>query len=267
MASNVLPAEVEAPLLRFREFYQELFEIKRLLREGDWTTLLGRALTDPIHKDDEILSALRTRLRHVIAAQGFATEVAQNNRAVSIDSRYVMAAVADEALLHGEANWPGRAGWQETPLEAVLYRTRIAGDRIFEAAETLAKPHIPDPEGVAVTLLLALQMGFRGRYFPGDPHDEIGRLRKSLLARIFHDYAPSSLRFNGLMAGAAEPLLLREPHRLPQIRPWSLAIGGLILAYLAVSWMIWRSDVREVLVSARNAVAVFQSVAAAQPAR
>ena len=73
-----------------------------------------------------------------------------------------MAAVADEVLLHGPA-WPGQEAWPATLLEEALYGSRIAGERIFRTAHDLVESQ-PRRSGVAVSILLALMLGFRGRY-------------------------------------------------------------------------------------------------------
>ena len=259
MPSTALPIEADAALRRFRQFYDELFTVKQLLREGDWPALLGYRPADPAHMEEEVLQAVRQRLRSAIAAQGFGGAVPQGAPA-GVDPGYVMAAIADEALLHGVLAWPGRSRWHETPLEAVLYRSRIAGDLIFRAAEAVAKPQVHDPNGVAMSILLALEMGFRGRYHADDPHGEIPRVKERLLKVVFHNTDPGAITFGSLIAGAAEPLARHAPDRLPRLRPWGLAIGGVVTAYLLISWLIWRNQVSDVLRTAHTALKTFQSL-------
>ena len=256
--TTALPNEAETALRRFRLFYDELFTVKQSLGQGDWTAVLGHRAADPGHLDDALLVAVRLRLRNAIAAQGLGGAIPPDAPA-GVDQGYVMAAVADDALLHGDMTWPGRAGWLETPLEAVLYRSRIAGDRVFQAAEALAKPQARDRNGLAMSILLALEMGFRGRYHAGDPHGEIPRLRRLLLRTLFPHTEPDALALDSVLAGAAEPLAQHAADRLPRLRPWGLAIGGVGVVYLLLSWMIWRSEVRYVLRDARTAVTAFQS--------
>jgi len=259
MAPPPLPPEAEAALRHFRQFYEELFTIKQWLREGDWTALLGHRPADPGQLEAEMLLAVRVRLRSAIAAQGFGG-AASVGAPAGVDPGYVMAAIADETLLHGVVSWPGRNGWHETPLEAVLYRSRIAGDRMFQAAEAVAKPQVHDAQGLAISILLALEVGFRGRYHAGDPHNEIQRVKESLLKAIFRNTDPGAIGSDSLLAGGAEPLTYREAARLPQVRPWGLAIGGVVAAYLLISWLIWRSEVSYVLHATRTALGAFQSL-------
>ena len=265
MPVTIIPIEAAAALRSFRQFYEELFTIKRQLQAGDKKALLADHTPTPDvaprRPDEEVLLAIRMRLRNAIAAQGFGGAVSPGAPA-GVDPGYVMAAVADEALLH-DVGWPGREGWYETPLEAVLYRSRIAGDRIFQAAEVLARPDSRDPNGVAMSILLALEMGFRGRYHAGDPRGEIPKVKQRLLRVIFGNTNPNAIPLGSLITGAAQPLIHHQPDRLPRLRPWGLAIAGLVVAYLLVSWLMWRTEVSYVLDTARSAVNTFQSLSKA----
>lgn len=249
MAPPAIPVEAETALRQFRQFYQELFTVKRLLREGDWATLLSRRAAAG-QMQEQVLLAVRLRLRSAIAAQGFGGPVAPGAPA-GVDPGYVMAAVADATLLHDVA-WPGRDGWAETPLEVVLYRSRIAGDRIFQAVEEIGERRTRNTDGVAMTILLAFEMGFRGRYRGFDDNGEIERVKEVLFERVFHAPYAMADGFDGLTVGAAEPLAGHQPAQLPRLRPWVLAIGGVTVAYLLVSWLIWWSEVNEIVHTARD---------------
>jgi type VI secretion system protein ImpK len=256
MPPPILPMEAETALRRFRQFYEELFTVKRLLREGDWARLVGRRATAG-STEDQVLLAVRMRLRTAISAQGFGSGVAHHAPA-GVDPGYVWTAVADAALLH-DVSWPGRDGWAETPLEVVLYRSRIAGDRIFEAVEALTRRNTPDPDGVAMTILLAFEMGFRGRYHGIDDDGEIDRLRTTLFGLVFHAPPGIPRDFGGLTVGATESLDARGSVRLPSIRPWGLAIGGVAIGYLLVSGLIWWNQVDDIVGTARYAVELLSS--------
>jgi type VI secretion system protein ImpK len=249
MPTSTLPLEAERALRRFRQFYDELFTIKRLLREGDWATLIGRRAAVGT-TEEQVLLAVRLRLRSAIAAHGFGGAASARTPG-GIDPGYVWAAVADASLLH-DVSWPGRDGWAETPLEVVLYRSRVAGDRIFEVIEELARCHTPDPDGIAMTILLALELGFRGRYHGNDDHGEIERLKTRLHDLIFQGSTAFG-EFDGLTVGAAEALSARFSTNLPSVRPWRLAIFGVVVGYLLLSWLIWWRQVGDIVLNARDA--------------
>jgi type VI secretion system protein ImpK len=246
MTPQTLPPEAEAALRKFRQFYQELYAIKRQLADSDWGGVTGgRSIATGL--PEALVRAVQQRLRRAIAAQGYGGPIAPGAPA-GIDPGYVMAALADEALLHDVA-WPGHDGWAELPLEDFLYRSRIAGDRIFQAVDILAARYTPDADGLAMTILLALEMGFRGRYHGVDDQGEIERVRLDLYQIVFRARPRES---DGLVTGAAEKLAGANRVRLPPLQPWitaTVAVGG---GYLLLSLLLWWMQVSGVVASARG---------------
>jgi type VI secretion system protein ImpK len=262
MQPTILPDEADTALRRFRAFYEELFAIKQALREGDWLAVMGGRAMMGGAAEDQVARAVQMRLRRAIAAQGFGGPIPAGALA-GIDPGYVMATVADEALLHG-VSWPGRPFWIDTPLEQVLYRSRIGGDRIFQAVEDLTSRQRPDPDGTAMTILLALELGFRGRYRTADADVErendaaIMRAKYRLFELIFRSRYLEDDKPVDLVVGATEPLGRRQPPRLPQLRPWLLAVSAVIAGYLALSWLIWIGEVAAIIDNAHHITAALQ---------
>jgi type VI secretion system protein ImpK len=259
MTALVLSREAEAALRRYRAFYRELFALKHLLRAGDFSGLLGETAMAG-RTDDQTLHAVRQKLRTAILVdEGVGADKPALGRRDGISPGYVCAAVADAALLH-DIDWPGRARWAETPLEVLLYRTRIAGDRIFDAIDDLVAGRQYDAEATALTILLAFETGYRGRYRDADDGGEIGRLKARLFEFVFRvpPTAPSALR--DLVVGAEGALVNTHPVSLPAIRPWLMAIVGLALAYLFVSFVLWRNDVGALLGDAARAAAMTHQI-------
>ncbi len=256
MPPPILPDEAAIALRRFRDFYDELYTVKSLLRENNWTALLGHSATADnagTIDDQAILLAVRSRLRNAIAAQGFGGPVSDRAPA-GVDPGYVWTAVADAALMH-DPQWPGQKGWADKPLEVELYGSRDAGDRIFEAVAELVRRHTePDPDGVAMTILLAFELGYRGRFRGNDDHGEIEKGKASLLSLVFHRSSTVSDDFDGwLTAGASETLAGRNPARLPRLRPWGWAMAGVVVGYLLISWLIWWTEVDYIVNTATDA--------------
>jgi type VI secretion system protein ImpK len=244
MPPPALPAEADAALRRFRRFYGELSVVKQLLRESDWATLLGGRATG-CDRAEPLFRAVQARLRRAIIAQG------ATGPAGGIDPGYVMAAIADEALLY-DIDWPGRELWAKTPLEAALYSSRRAGDQLSQAIERLAARGAADPApgagGLAMTLLLALQMGFRGTTEP----DSIEKLKRQLYELVFRTRTTAGIDVDSLVAGAAAKLGGGRPTRPPRLLPWVAASFLVLTGYLAVSWLVWWSQVSDVVDTARR---------------
>lgn len=245
-----LPAEADTALRRFRAFYAELFAIKRTISEQDWEALLGRrAASAPVQ--EQLLRGVQTRLRRAIAAQVPVTSAPAGP--AGVDPAYVMAALADEVLLH-DVTWPALEQWAENPLEALLYRTRVAGDRIFQAVDAVTARNAPDTEGVGMMILLALQMGFRGRYRGRDDEGVLQAARERLYGALFRGRYRASADPGELVAGQAEPMTDRRPAVLPPLRPWLYALLGLAALYLVASYAVWLAQVSDVAAAAARIV-------------
>lgn len=73
---------------------------------------------------------------------------------------YAFVALVDERLLFDE--WPGRTAWQPRPLEARLYGSRTAGERLPRAIHKLLKERAPASRDLANVYLQCLILGFYG---------------------------------------------------------------------------------------------------------
>ncbi len=266
MATLVLSRDAETALRRYRVFYRELFQIKRLLQTGNFAALVGDAAASGMLSGsvgEQTLQAARQRLRTAILVdeglgEGAGAGLAAGRRA-GISPGYVCAAVADAALLH-DIDWPGRSGWAETPLEVLLYRSRIAGDRIFDAVDDLVARHREDAEATALTILLALETGYRGRYRDSDDRGEIERLKARLYEFVFRIPPTAAFPLKGLAVGAEEALVNARPVSLPALRPWLMAVVGLTLVYLFVSLALWHDGVASLVSDAARAVDLLHQV-------
>ncbi len=186
---------------------------------------------------------IRRELAEAIGALGYVPVRAPD--ALRIDSGYVLAAFADELLLTRCAAWAEAEGWDREPLEAALYGTALAGDRVFAAADALVEGRRDDLP-TATTLLLALMMGMRGKWLGRDDRGTLVQLRAALYGivtgtvYVADDDAPyqrASLRPTTL-TGASD-------RRLPTLWPWLTALAAVILLYLPVSHLVWYSQVKQ----------------------
>lgn len=216
----------------FRLFHAGLLAIRESIAPADPTTV--KAVRPPG------IDALRVRLARDIADLGYRHDLIGD---APVDVGYVLAAVADEVILVQCRTWAHYGEWVDRPLEAVLYGTRIAGDRLFAAADELVARRRSDP-GTATAILLALMTGFRGRYQGQDEPTRIERLKTQLYALVCRrdywedDRAPYDMP--DLAASALEGPSLR---RLPALWPWLVALAALVLAYFPISHLLWSEQV------------------------
>ncbi len=74
---------------------------------------------------------------------------------------YAFVALVDETLLFSP--WAGQAAWQEKPLEARLYGSRNAGERLPVAIKKILDERAPASRDLANVYLQCLILGFHGR--------------------------------------------------------------------------------------------------------
>jgi type VI protein secretion system component VasF len=108
---------------------------------------------------------------------------------------------------------------------------------------------------VAVSVLLALMLGFRGRFHGTDDRGEIAALKEGLFGVIFHLPYPVQVDFQTLLSeGAPQPLDQPSRRRLPSLRPWLMGILLLISGYIVLSDVLWSSAVSEILTLSNNII-------------
>jgi len=248
MTRLTLSPEAVGAVQQFRQFYRELFDIKQCIESGRWNDFSTSPSPDSVALPDGAAARIIfTRLYRAIAGQGFGSRGRDRGNGAPVDVGYVMAAVADEVLLHG-AGWPGREAWSATLLEEALYGSRIAGERIFRTAHDLVESQ-PRRSAVAVSILLALMLGFRGRYHGTDDRGEIGALKERLFGVIFQLPYPVQIDFETLLCDDvnSSPLNQASVRVLPSLRPWLMAILLIITAYIVVSDVLWREAASPIL--------------------
>lgn len=236
-------------LAQLRQFYRELMRVKYALRGGAAKSLAGgeseERQQDPVVLVHHHLKAYLERL-YVGGTRAGGIYSAELYR----ETQYVMAALADEVLLY-MTDWAGRAQWKDNLIEMALFQTRIAGERVFDHIDALIGRGTAANADLAAVYLVALSLGFRGKYRA--IHDQTAlRQYRHALRQIIERHAP--LRLAGelpVFADAyAHTLDEERPVRLPHLRPWIVAIVVVLAAYLAAQHVVWvrsTSDVVNIL--------------------
>jgi type VI secretion system protein ImpK len=168
-------------------------------------------------------------------------------------ARYLKVALADEALI-ALPDWPQRQEWIACPLEYQLYGSRCAGERIFDRINGLLQAPPGTQRELAQLYLMALAMGFQGRYRKqeGGPSDLLAWRRK-LYRHAFGRWPDSALgdgdRLNDLaLRHMPQPYQHTRagiaPRLLPNPRRWAAYFVLLVLALAGLSQLAWESDTR-----------------------
>lgn len=229
-----------ALLNQFRAFHAELSGIREALALGDRLVGENQARPDP----GEVAQRINRRLHRLLDAQaaqamrGGGSYAAQQYR----EAQYLMVALADETLLHGEG-WSGREQWMDNLLELSLFGTRVAGEKLFQNLDSLLAMRTPDPDLMAVYLAV-LSLGFRGRYWRQQDNPQLRRYRKALADRLHEARQEGARQEEGrlkqLCAGAYMSTLSRETAtKLPHLRPYVIGFIVLFSLYTLVAHGIW----------------------------
>jgi len=222
-------------ILQFRDFYRELIALKRISRE--------RTEGGDAEIRQRIITVLDRQLRVAIQFGG-------NYLAAYEEARYVMVALADETFLHSE--WEGRFTWNFQLLETQIYQTHVAGDLFFQRIDQLITLRDDLKIELARIYLMALALGFQGRFRGADPTGELSAYRQRL-----YDYVADGERLladgkNPLFPETGEHLLNSNPlSLLPPVRRWALRLAILVVIAIGVQQVVWRyfltPDVRHVV--------------------
>ena len=177
----------------------------------------------------------------VLEAQSIEAQRAGGRYAFEVnrEAQYVMAALADEVLLN--FSWSGRDVWTSCLLEEALFKSRIAGDRFFEQIDDLLRTRDPARRELALIYLLALSLGFQGRYRGTDCGPKLQDYRVALY-RFRYGRPPDPGDAGRQLSPQAYLYTVGDarPQQLPYIRRWVLVMILVFVSMLGVSQLIWQ---------------------------
>jgi type VI secretion system protein ImpK len=230
-------------LSQFREFYSELINLKKLIRGGATFGAMG---TPEKTEGDRAAVAVADRLAAVMEQQSMlAGRRGSDYTGFYRQAEYVMAALADEILLH-HLNWSGKQAWNNHLIEYRLFKTRIAGEEFFTRLDRLLQTRDPMYKDLATVYLLAIMLGFRGKYWGSHDQVKIDSYRRQLFTFIFHGQPGLKLETKKLFPEAYLHTVEEGAGRkVPQVKIWYVLLAGLIIVYLVVARSIWINSTAE----------------------
>lgn len=239
-----MPERIGAPLFllaRFAEFFEEVESIKLAIAEGRLGALLSVGDEAPPTRPEDLATRVSSRLAAVLLAQRKALERTSSPSLIDAHEQamYVMAALADELFIL-EIDWSGRDAWMEVLLERKLFQSRNAGVHFFDMAEALLGSRTIDAlhVDVAAVMVLALRLGFKGKYRGEHSHAELRELRARLFRLVERVHGQDE-------TGIAFPQTLTQLQsggkrlRLAPLTPWFIGGAVLLVVYLIVSSAVW----------------------------
>lgn len=230
-------------LTSFRELYAEVVRWKEKLHR-EMRTEAGKQETSPREVWDALLGLLE---RQAIAVRRTGGEYAAE---LYREAQYVMAALADEVFLH--LDWDGREIWRGNLLETRLFGTQRAGDLIFDRIEAILRTRDPLQTELGKVYLLALALGFQGRYRSsgggagGDGEARLLGYRRALYGFVGNVDPDAPADSRALLPEAyVSTVEAADSRRLPNARRWVTAAVLLLLLWAGVSHFVWLDLTRE----------------------
>jgi type VI secretion system protein ImpK len=238
MPKPVIATEVfgTSPLLeKARTLFSDILELRQRLQAVSAPTRFAGKLT-PGPTVEELHRWMLDRIRQQTGPEG-APRGSLIERHLE-ECRYVLATFADEVLVH--TPWYGHQGWRENLLEDALFGTHAAGDRIFDEVERLLRERDPARAEVAAVYLMALSLGFQGRYRELGAEALLQDLQRQLFTLAFQRAPEPDSPGRRLVDQAyAHTRDERTDRRLKRRWPWSAAIAAVALSTLAASGSLW----------------------------
>lgn len=156
------------------------------------------------------------------------------------EAQYVMVALADEIFLHME--WEGKRVWVSNLLESKIFQSHVAGELFFQKLDRLLMDRDPVYKDLAAVYLMALSLGFKGKYRGSDDSGKLARYRQRLFSFIFRREPQLSQDAKHIFPEAYYHTLREENRkRVPNPKVWVVVLCIVIFAYLAVTHGLWMS--------------------------
>ena len=218
--------------VHFRVFYSEIERARR--------TALKVSEADA----DVVASNLSKHLVQVIELQTLEVRRLGGKSGADIEShaRYLKAVLADELLLNFD--WAGRKAWRHALLEATLFKTSLAGDKVFDDIEQILSAREPAQRRSATLYLHVLSLGFQGRHRAhedgGKGAETLASLRRELFQFVYQRAPDLQGRDRVLTEQAYTSTLSHlKARRLGRINRWTLVFVLALLLLFGLSELLW----------------------------
>jgi type VI secretion system protein ImpK len=233
----------------FQDFYSEVIRLRHLAENGAASEepSFGVLADTPEEKapGEKHAQYISTRLAELMDRQALfaGRSVGEIGYRLYREVQYVMAALADETFLNLEIQgkaWSGRDYWLRHLLETQLFDSHNAGQEIFSRLDRLLDQPERSYTDIYAVYLLALSLGFRGKYWGVDDGGLLQRYRARLFARVYRRQPELFSGHNRLFPEAYRHTLSEgAAKRLPAPSRWFAALALAVLVWLGVTWIFW----------------------------
>jgi len=250
------PSELESSFLlkQFHTFYEQVVRQKAVIAE------IENGTAELLAEEGENTEAERVHAVQVILIKVLEEQVLESRRhggEYGVDyyrkAQYVMAALADEVFLN--MSWEGRELWKTNLLEFKFFGTHVAGEMLFTKIEELLKDRDPALIEIAAIYLMALSMGFRGKFKDKDDAGMLDYYRSQLFTFIFKANADLTSETKQLFPETYNYTLDKsEGKRLPYLNRWIGLIVLIFILFIVGSYAIWDHQTKDLVTIAEEII-------------
>jgi type VI secretion system protein ImpK len=213
----------------FRQIYEEVELARKHAPETDDTRTAEQAAQQLHHHLRNLIDLHDQQARRAFS---------RTDATLLEQARYLKAALADELLLNRP--WAGQTVWAQNLLEAALFHSSIAGDKILDQIERLLSEREPTQRSLARLYLFALALGFQGRWHGQPEIAKLPDLRRELYQFVYQRQPEGGDLSRKLSPEAyASTLAHLAPKRRRTLSRWVVAWLISMVTLLALSELLW----------------------------
>ena len=227
----------------FHEFYMEVIRLRRLIGKNPEAILTKTADSKDESAPEKLVETVAKRLLHHLERQELTFTQRGSEEGYIHElyklTQFVMAALADEIFL--QMDWVGREDWKSRLLETKLFKTCAAGELFFQKLDFLLQQRDPIYLEQAQVYLMALGLGFQGKYRDEEQGPaRLAHYRQELYTMIF-DQRPDFGERSQELCPQTYSYCLGEGMGLKLLHPrrWLVLLGFLVLGLAFVSFGVW----------------------------
>jgi type VI secretion system protein ImpK len=149
-----------------------------------------------------------------------------------------MVALADE-IFQNTKRWDGRLTWVSNLLESRMFDSHFAGDYFFRKLDELLVRRDPVYRDLAAVYLMALSLGFEGKYRDRQDRKQLETYRRQLFHFVFQ--RPADLEAETCYFPEAYGRTPRDEakRKLTNPRAWIILLCAVVIAYVALTHGVW----------------------------
>tara|TARA_R110002050_G_scaffold847_4_gene5977 strand:+ start:59724 stop:60488 length:765 start_codon:yes stop_codon:yes gene_type:complete len=225
----------------FKTFYEEIVMLKASALSGEFLT------SSEDGKDGESLAKkIHSRLYKLLDAQYQYVEKHGGGYAARYyrEAQYIMVALADETFIN--LKWVGQDEWENNLLESKIFNSQVAGEKIFKNLNHFLSMRDSANADIGVMYLLALGLGFKGRYRDGDEKGALKKCRTQLFTHLMQD-SPAVLEgVSELFPQAYQHTIdQRDAANMPVTKNWVMGLCGAFAVFLILSQVVWTTETND----------------------